>query len=54
MPSVLQHVAEANPDVVAMRQKDDAGVWRQWTYQNLDEEVQVVAKAMIEIGVDDV
>ena len=50
VPSLVQHVAEANPDVVAMRQKDEAGVWRQWTYQNLDEEVQIVGKALIEIG----
>jgi len=50
VPSLVQHVAEANPDVVAMRQKDEAGQWRQWTYQNLDEEVQIVAKALIEIG----
>ena len=50
VPSLIQHVAEANPDVVAMRQKDETGQWRQWTYQNLDEEVQIVAKALIEIG----
>jgi len=50
VPSLVQHVAEANPDVVAMRQKDAEGQWRQWTYQNLDEEVQIVAKALIEIG----
>ena len=50
VPSLVQHVAEANPDVVAMRQKDETGQWRQWTYQNLDEEVQIVAKALIEIG----
>jgi len=47
---LIQHVAEANPDIVAMRQKDETGQWRQWTYQNLDEEVQIVAKALIEIG----
>ena len=50
VPSVLQQVAEANPDVVAMRQKTGTGEWKQWTYQNLDEEVQTVGKAMLEIG----
>jgi long-subunit acyl-CoA synthetase (AMP-forming) len=51
VPSLLQHVADANPDVVAMRQKDLAtGEWKIWTYQQLDEEVQTVAKSLLEIG----
>lgn len=51
IPSLLQHVAEANPDVVAMRLKDtETSTWKEWTYQGLEEEVQTVAKALLEIG----
>ena len=51
VPSLLQQVAEANPDVVAMRLKDtDSTEWKEWSYQALEEEVNTVARALLEIG----
>ena len=49
VPSLLQQVAEANPDVVAMRLKDtDSTLRKEWTYQALEEEVNTVARALLD------
>lgn len=51
VPSMLQHVAESNEDVVAMRSKDlITGEWKLWTYKSLEEDVKTVAKSLLEIG----
>ena len=51
VPSLLQQVAEANPDVVAMRLKNtDSTEWKEWSYHALEEEVNTMARALLEIG----
>ena len=51
VPTLLQEVSEAHPDVVAVKGKDKlSGQWTSWTYQQLQTEVTTVAKAMIETG----
>ena len=51
MPTLLQEVAEAYPDVKAIKAKDKlSGEWNTWTYQQLQADVTTAAKAMIETG----
>lgn len=51
VPTLLQEVAEAYPEVTAFKAKDRlSGEWNLWTYQQLQSDVQTVAKAMIETG----
>ena len=51
VPTLLQEVSEAHPDVVAMKGCDKiSGQWTSWTYQQLQADVTVLAKAMIETG----
>ena len=51
VPTLLQEVSETHPDVVAMKGCDKiSGQWTSWTYQQLQSDVTVMAKAMIETG----
>jgi len=51
VPTLLQEVSEAHPDIVAMKGRDKlSGEWTSWSYQQLQADVTVAAKAMIETG----
>ena len=51
VPTLIQEVSETHPDVVAMKGCDKiSGQWTSWTYQQLQSDVTVMAKAMIETG----
>lgn len=49
VPSLLEDVAESYPDIVALK-CGEAGSWKSWTYRQLHQDVQITAKAFIELG----
>jgi len=51
VPSLLQDVAEAYPEVIAFKtRKELGGEWKTWTYSQFYEESQTIARAFIETG----
>jgi len=53
VPALLEDVAESYPDIVAIKCGEsggEAGSWKSWTYRQLYQDVQTVAKGFIELG----
>ena len=52
VPSLLQETARLHHDVIALRAADEDGLgqWKEWSYEGLLQEVEVVARALIESG----
>ena len=50
VPSLLQGTARLHRDVIALRAADEDGQWKEWSYEGLLQEVEVVARALIESG----
>jgi len=51
VPSLLQQISDAYPDVTAMKARDIVtGEWSSWTYGRLHSEVSLVSRALIETG----
>ena len=50
MPSLLRQTSRLHPHVIAIRAGEVDGEWKEWSYQALLNEVEVVARALIESG----
>ena len=50
VPSLLRETSRLHPHVTAIRAADGGGEWKEWSYQALLHEVEVVAHALIESG----
>ena len=50
VPSLLQETARLHRDVIALRAADEDGQCKEWSYEGLLQEVEVVARALIESG----
>ena len=50
VPSLLRQTSRLHPHVIAIRAGEVDGEWKEWSYQALLNEVEVVARALIESG----